>query len=62
MSEPSLPELEGERDRLFAQLVALGDFRRGSVHPSPGRMQVIACEAVAFQAGRAGSIPVIRSL
>jgi hypothetical protein len=31
MSEPSLPELEGERDRLFAQLVVLGDFRRGSV-------------------------------
>jgi hypothetical protein len=31
MSEPLLPELEGERDRLFAQLVALGDFRRGSV-------------------------------
>ena len=31
MSEPSLPELEAERDRLFAQLVALGDFRRGSV-------------------------------
>jgi hypothetical protein len=31
MSEPSLPELEGERDRLFAQLVGLGDFRRGSV-------------------------------
>ncbi len=31
MSEPSLPELEAERDRLFSQLVALGDFRRGSV-------------------------------
>jgi len=31
MSEPSLPELEAERNRLFAQLVALGDFRRGSV-------------------------------
>jgi hypothetical protein len=31
MSEPSLPELEGERDRLLAQLVTLGDFRRGSV-------------------------------
>ena len=31
ISEPSLPELEAERDRLFAQLVALGDFRRGSV-------------------------------
>ena len=31
MSEPSLPELEGERNRLLAQLAALGDFRRGSV-------------------------------
>ena len=31
MSEPSLPELEAERDRLYAQLAAVGDFRRGSV-------------------------------
>jgi hypothetical protein len=31
MSEPSLPELEAERDRLYAQLAATGDFRRGSV-------------------------------
>jgi hypothetical protein len=31
MTEPSLPELEAERGRLFAQLAALGDFRRGSV-------------------------------
>ena len=31
MSEPSLPELESERDRLYAQLSAVGDFRRGSV-------------------------------
>ena len=31
MSEPSLPELEAERDRLFAQLSMVGDFRRGSV-------------------------------
>jgi hypothetical protein len=31
MSEPSLPELEAERDRLYAQLSAIGDFRRGSV-------------------------------
>jgi hypothetical protein len=31
MTEPSLPELEAERDRLFAQLAAVGDFRRGSV-------------------------------
>ena len=29
MSEPSLPELETERDRLCAQLSAVGDFRRG---------------------------------
>jgi hypothetical protein len=31
MSEPSLPELEAERDRLHALLTSLGDFRRGSV-------------------------------
>jgi hypothetical protein len=31
MTEPSLPELEAERDRLFAQLGMVGDFRRGSV-------------------------------
>jgi hypothetical protein len=29
MTEPSLPELEAERDRLYAQLSAVGDFRRG---------------------------------
>jgi len=31
MTEPSLRELEAERDRLHAQLSAIGDFRRGSV-------------------------------
>jgi hypothetical protein len=31
MPELSLPELETERDRLYALLAALGDFRRGSV-------------------------------
>jgi hypothetical protein len=31
MSEVSLAELEAERDRLFARLSAVGDFRRGSV-------------------------------
>jgi hypothetical protein len=31
MSEPSLAELEAERDRLYAQLSRVGDFRRGSV-------------------------------
>src|SRR5882757_4308667 len=31
MTEPSLPELEAERGRLYAQLSAVGDFRRGSV-------------------------------
>ena len=31
MTEPSLPELEARRDRLYAQLAGVGDFRRGSV-------------------------------
>lgn len=31
MAGPSLPELEAERERLYAQLAATGDFRRGSV-------------------------------
>ena len=31
MTEPSLPELEAERNRLYAQLSEVGDFRRGSV-------------------------------
>ena len=31
MTGPSLAELEAERDRLYAQLAAVGDFRRGSV-------------------------------
>jgi len=31
MTEPSLAELEAERDRLYAQLAVVGDFRRGSV-------------------------------
>jgi|SRR5215472_1877311 len=31
MAEPSLPDLEAERDRLYAQLSTVGDFRRGSV-------------------------------
>src|ERR1022692_1300835 len=31
MSEMSLAELEAERDLLFVQLSAVGDFRRGSV-------------------------------
>jgi hypothetical protein len=37
MSEPSLPELEAERDRLFAQLSSVGDFRRWSVSQNCGR-------------------------
>jgi hypothetical protein len=31
MTGPSLPELEAERERLYAQLSLVGDFRRGSV-------------------------------
>jgi hypothetical protein len=31
VTELPLPELEAERDRLYAQLSVVGDFRRGSV-------------------------------
>ena len=31
MSQPSIGELEAERDRLYSQLSRVGDFRRGSV-------------------------------
>src|SRR5512146_438834 len=31
VAEPSLAELEAERDRLYARLAVVGDFRRGSV-------------------------------
>ena len=31
MTDPSTAELEAERNRLYAQLSAVGDFRRGSV-------------------------------
>jgi hypothetical protein len=31
MAGPTLAELEAERDRLYAQLAGVGDFRRGSV-------------------------------
>jgi hypothetical protein len=31
MTDPSLPELEDQRARLYEQLAATGDFRRGSI-------------------------------
>lgn len=31
MADRSLPELEGQRARLYDELIATGDFRRGSV-------------------------------
>jgi hypothetical protein len=31
MTDPSLPDLEAERERLYEQLAATGDFRRGSI-------------------------------
>jgi hypothetical protein len=31
MADPSLPELEDQRARLYAALAATGDFRRGSI-------------------------------
>jgi hypothetical protein len=34
MTEPSLPELEAEREQLFDRLIGIGDIRRGSVSPN----------------------------
>jgi hypothetical protein len=31
MTDPSLPELEAQRERLYEQLAGTGDFRRGSI-------------------------------
>ena len=43
MSRPSLPELEGERDRLDAQLAVVGDFRRGSITTTSGKCGKPTC-------------------
>ena len=63
MSEPSLPELEAERDRLFAQLSVVGDFRRGSVSENwrlqvaPARHQAVAaCATCPGPGGRSGGV------
>jgi hypothetical protein len=55
MTEPSLPELEEERDRLFAQLAAVGDFRRGSVSENYRRCGKPNC--VCVQPGHPGHGP-----
>jgi hypothetical protein len=46
MTEPSLPELEAERERLYAQLSAVGDFRRGSVSENYRRCGKANCACV----------------
>jgi len=55
MTEPSLPELEAERDRLYAQLAAVGDFRRGSVSENYRKCGKPNCACV--QPGHAGHGP-----
>jgi hypothetical protein len=47
MSEPSLPELEAERDRLYAQLSMVGDFRRGSVTENYRKCGKLNCACAA---------------
>ncbi|MCL2582224.1 MAG: hypothetical protein FWE35_07190 [Streptosporangiales bacterium] len=47
MSEPSLPELEAGRDRLYARLAAVGDFRRGSVSENCRRCGKLNCACAA---------------
>ena len=59
MSEPSLPELEAERDRLFAQLSVVGDFRRGSVSENWRRCGKPNCACAAPGApGARAAVPV----
>jgi hypothetical protein len=55
MTEPSLPELEAERDRLYAQLSMVGDFRRGSVSENWRRCGKPNCACV--QPGHPGHGP-----
>lgn len=47
MTEPSLPELEAERDRLYAQLSMVGDFRRGSVTENYRKCGKLNCACAA---------------
>ncbi len=55
MTQPSLPELEAERDRLYAQLAAVGDFRRGSVSENWRRCGKLNCACA--QPGHPGHGP-----
>jgi hypothetical protein len=55
MTEPLLPELEAERDRLYAQLSTAGDFRRGSVSENYRRCGKPNCACAA--AGHPGHGP-----
>lgn len=55
MIESSLPELEAERNRLYAQLAVVGDFRRGSVSENWRRCGKPNC--VCAQPGHPGHGP-----
>jgi hypothetical protein len=55
MSEPSLRELEEQRDRLYARLAATGDFRRGSVTENYRRCGKVNCACA--QPGHPGHGP-----
>jgi hypothetical protein len=47
MAEPSLAELEAERDRLYAELSGVGDFRRGSVTENYRKCGKLNCACAA---------------
>src|SRR5690348_14440414 len=55
MTELSLLELEAERDRLYAQLSAVGDFRRGSVSENYRKCGKLNCACA--QPGHPGHGP-----
>jgi len=63
MTQPSLPELEAERDRLYAQLSTVGDFRRGSVSENYRKCGKpnCACAAATLRSQARRSAPCTRS-
>jgi hypothetical protein len=47
VADPSLEDLEAQRDRLYEQLAATGDFRRGSIsenYPRCGKPNCVSAQ------------------
>ena len=62
MSGPSLRELEEQRERLYAQLAEIGDFRRGSVTGNYRRCGKANCACAARSSRARAAVFVNRSV